>query len=40
MVIYMVRSITRNGGVAVQAEAWPQLDLRKRKNRDLKKGEG
>ena len=40
MVIYMVRSITRNGGVTVQAEAWPRLDLRERKNRDLKRGEG
>ena len=36
----MVRSITRNGGVAVQAEAWPRLDLRERKNRDLNRGEG
>ena len=36
----MVRSITRNGGVTVQAEAWPRLDLRERKKRDLKKGEG
>ena len=33
------RSITGNGGVAVQAEAWPQLDLRERKNRDLQRGE-
>jgi len=40
MVVFMVRSITRNGGVAMQAEAWPRLDLRKRKNRDLKRGEG
>ena len=36
----MVRGITRNSDVAVQAEAWPRLDLRKWKNRDLKRGEG
>ena len=40
MVVYMVRSITRNSGVALQAKAWPRLDLRERKNRDLKRGEG
>ena len=40
MLVYMVRSITKNGGVVVQAEAWPRLDLREWKNRDLKRGEG